>query len=50
MTMTRFRQLITQFPLVVCTLVNIYCQHILDNNCHTPQGCLASSNSVCYLT
>ena len=23
MTMTRFRQLITQFPLVVCTLVNI---------------------------
>ena len=30
MTMTRFRQLITQFPLVVCTLVNIQCQRMPD--------------------
>ena len=43
-------QIITSFPIVAHTLVNMYCQRILDNNCHTPQGCLASSNCVCYLT
>ena len=42
------RQLITSFPLVAHTLVNMYCQRILDNNCHTSQGCLASSNCICY--
>ena len=41
-------QIITSFPLVAHTLVNIYCQRILDNNCQTPQGCLASSNCICY--
>jgi len=41
-------QIITSFPIVAHTLVNMYCQRILDNNCHTPQGCLASSSPVCY--